>query len=205
MPIIILAVVFFIGLGCGAALWLIFKRRRAAISKETSKKISTSDTLPLRWRYIILPLAILTLSIILSAYVYHLLPTEVAYHFKSDGTPDKWFSRGIAMGWVLIPQFSLTLLATATIWGITKLNILSRQTNNLGIRPEKILSLMGNFIALPQLIIGFAMLDIFGYNVFQIHVIPIRPLLLVILGLATIGLGLFLVFIILKVKRQLTS
>ena len=46
-----------------------------------------------RWKYILLPVAILSLSIILAAYFYHLLPVAVAYHFE-DGSPDKWMGRG---------------------------------------------------------------------------------------------------------------
>ncbi|GAI09313.1 unnamed protein product, partial [marine sediment metagenome] len=81
-----------------------------------------------RWSYIIAPLAILLLSIILSAYFYHLLPTEVAVHFELDGTPDGWLSREMTMVWVLLPQLLLVLLAGAITWGITKLGILSGQT-----------------------------------------------------------------------------
>ncbi len=153
--VLILAVISLLGLGCGAAIWFVFRHRQAGKNKET---------LPFHWSYIILPMAILFLSIVLSAYFYHLLPTEVAYHFKLDGSPDKWLSREMIIAWTLMPQILLTLVAGALTWGITKLGILLGQVESAWVKPEKILSLMGNMIVLPQIILCFAMLDIFSYN-----------------------------------------
>lgn len=202
VPILILAIIFLLGLGCGAAIWFFFKRRQEAKSKKPAKETAT-QTLPFRWNYIILPLVFLFLSIILSAYFYHLLPTEVAYHFKFDGTPDKWLSREVTIIWVLIPQLLLTLMAGGIIWGLTKLGNLFRQTEPAGIKPERILLLMGNIVVLPQLIVFFAMLDIFSYNSYQVHLIPLWIVLLIILGLATIALMVFLAFIVFRARQYL--
>ncbi|MDI6815195.1 MAG: DUF1648 domain-containing protein, partial [Dehalococcoidales bacterium] len=169
--------------------------RQTAKSKEPAKE-TTVEALTFRWSYIILPVAILLLSIILSAYFYHLLPTEVAYHFKLDGTPDKWLSREMTMVWVLTPQFLLTLLAGAIVWGMTKLGTLFRQTGNTWIRPERIISFMGNIIALPQLIVCFAMLNIFSYNSYQRHIMPMWIFVLIIMGLGAITLGIFFILVI---------
>jgi hypothetical protein len=62
---------------------------------------------------------------------------------------------------------------------------------------------MGNIIALPQLIILFAMLDILGYNAYQIHILPMWLFLVVILGLATIALVVLAVFIFLRARRAM--
>jgi len=184
------------------AVWFISYRRRLTRGKKMTKATVKGKGLPFRWSYIILPAAILLLSIVLSAYFYHLLPTEVAYHFELDGTPDRWFSRGMTMVWVLVPQFLFTLLAGAIVWGITKLGILSVQTASTWIKPERMLSLMGNMIALPQLIVCFAMADIFSYNSYQMHIMPMWIFLLIILGLATIALGLLLIVIFTRARRQ---
>ncbi|MFC2014307.1 DUF1648 domain-containing protein [Chloroflexota bacterium] len=152
-----------------------------------------------------MPIAMLLLSIFLSAYFYHLLPAEAAYHFELDGTPDRWLSRGLTMVWALIPQLFFTLLAGAIVWGITKVGILHRQTENAWIKPEIILLLMGNMITLPQLIICFVMLDIFSYNSYQIHIMPMWIFLLIILVLATIALGLVLALILRKAIQQYNS
>ena len=136
IPILILIVILVLGLGCGVAFWFVLRHRQPA------KEIASADTLPFRWSYIILPLAILALSIILTAYFYHQLSAEVAYHFKLDGSPDRWLSREMITIWLLAPQLLLTLVAGAITWGITKLGILSRQPENTLIKPERILSLM---------------------------------------------------------------
>ena len=202
MPILILTVVLLLGLGCGAAIWFIFRHRREAKSKVPAIETVTMPTLTFRWRYIVLPLVFLSLSIILTAYFYHLLPTEVAYHFKLDGTPDKWLSREVTIIWALIPQLILTLLAGGITWVITKLGKLSKQKEDTWIRPEMILSVMGNLIALPQFIVFFAMLDIFSYNSYQVHLMPMWIFLLIILGLVTIALVVFPVFIITRARQH---
>ena len=64
---------------------------------------------------------------------------------------------------------------------------------------------MGNMITLPQLIVFFAMLDIFSYNSYQIHIMPMWVFLLIILGLATIALGALLTITFRKARQQYTS
>ena len=105
------------------------------------------------------------------------------------------------MVWALLPQLLFVLLATAIAWGVTKLSILSGQTGDTGVKLKRIVSLMGNLIALPQLIVCFAMLDIFSYNSYQVHIMPMWILLVAILGLATIALGIFVIFILSKARR----
>ncbi len=145
-----------------------------------------------------LPVAILILSIILAIYFYRLLPAEVAYHFNPDGSPDRWTNRGAAITWALSLQFFFVLLAGAIVWGITKLGIQSQQSKG-SLRLEGILALMGNIIGLPQLIIGFAMLDIFSYNAYQAHIMPIWIFALIVMGLASIILGIFFILAIRRV------
>ena len=194
--ILILIVIFLLGLGCGVAIWFLFRHRQAVKSKAPKKEPAPGDTLPFHWSYIIAPIAILSLTIILAAYFYHLLPQEVAYHFKADGSPDRWLSRGATIVWAVAPQLFLTLLAGAITWGITKLGMLSRQTEGARVKPERVLSLMGNMIALPQIVLGFAMLDIFSYNAYQTHLIPIWVFALIIMVLGGIILGIVFIQVI---------
>ncbi len=193
IPILISIVVCLLALGCGAAIWFVLRQRQANKSKEPSKQTTRGATLAFHWSYIILPVVILLLSIILTACFYHRLPAEPAYHFQSDGSPDRWLSRGTIILWILLPQLFLTLLAGAITWGITKLSALFRQPESTGIKPERILLLMGNMIALPQLILCFAMLDIFSYNSYQIHIMPLWVFALIIMGLGGIILGIFFI------------
>jgi len=201
---LILVAIFLVGLGCGAAIWFALRHRQAVKSQEPTQETTKADTITFRWSYISVPIAIFILSAILAVIFYRQLPAEVGYHFKADGTPDKWFSREAAMAWMLAPQFFLTLLAGAITWGITKLKILPKQAESLWMKPQRILFLMGNTVALPQIIIGFAMLDIFSYNAFQIHIMPTWAFL-VVLGLVTVALGVLLVFIVTRARRQVIS
>ena len=157
----------------------------------TSEHRNIPKKMLFRLRYMVLPLAIFLLSLTLAAYFYHLLPTEVAYHFK-DGLPDKWLSRNIIIAWMLAPQFFFMLLAGAITWGMTKLSARFQQTLNRW--AEKLLSLMGNIVALPQIILSFAMLDIFSYNSYQVHLLPLWVFALLVMGLGGVILGIYFAF-----------
>ncbi|MFC1976836.1 DUF1648 domain-containing protein [Chloroflexota bacterium] len=162
-------------------------------SKEPTKQPTPRATLAFRWSYIILPVILLLLSIILTAYFYHRLPVEVAYHFEPDGSPDRWLNRGTLTLRMLLPQLFLTLVAGAITWGIIKLSALFRQPESTRVKPERILLLMGNMVALPQIILCFAMLDIFSYNSYQIHIMPLWVFTLIVMGLGGIILGIFFI------------
>ena len=167
-----------------------------AKSKKPGRGTSAVESISFRWTYIILPVAILLLSIILAAYFYRLLPGEVAYHFQ-DGSPDKWMSRGAIIAWMLIPQLLLSLLSAAIVWGIIKLSARFQQTASGWV--GNVLSLMGNMVALPQIILAFAMLDIFSYNAYQIHLMPLWVFAVIVMGLGGIALGIFFVLACQKV------
>ena len=201
--ILILAVIFLLGLGCGAAIWFIFRYKQAFKKGGPAKE--TTKALTFHWHYIIMPLAILLLSAILTAYFYHRLTPEVAYHFKLDGSPDKWLSRETIIVWMLAPQVLLNLGAGAITWGVTKLGILSKQVESTLVKPEKVISLMGNMVALPQIILCFAMLDIFSYNSYQAHIMPLWLFALIIMILGVIIIGVFFIQIMRQAWRASTT
>ena len=160
--ILIVSLLFLLGLGLGAVVILfVFRRQKAAKSKELVKKPATAEPLAFHWKYIALPVSILLLALVLAAYFYHLLPAEVAYRFNPDNSPRGWLSREIIILLVLGPQLLLSLTAGAITWGTTKLGQQASQSAGDLIRPEKIILLMGNIIALPQIVLGFVMADIF--------------------------------------------
>ena len=147
------------------------------------------ERLPFRWGYIIAPLVVLFLSIILSAYFYHLLPAEVAVYFLPDGTPDRWLSRELTMVMALLPQLFLVMIAAALAWGMTKVASRFWQPGETKINLEAIFSLMGNMIALPQIVFGFAIADIFVYNAYQIHLLPLWIFALIVMAVGGIVIG----------------
>jgi uncharacterized membrane protein len=154
----------------------------------------------MRLSYIIGPLVVLFLALALSACFFHLLPAELATHFELDGTPDGWMSREMTMVWTLLPQLIFVLVAWGVAWVVTRLSRRFGQMKGAGLRTEGVLLFMGNIIALPQLLLCFAMVDIFSYNLYQIHLMPMWAFLLATLGLVTIALGVFLVYIFSRVR-----
>jgi uncharacterized membrane protein len=153
-------------------------------------KINTDNTdnkITFRWTFIILPVVLFFISLILTAIFYQQLPTQVAYHFQGD-SPDKWLNRGAFVAWLLIPQFFFTLLAFIVV----RLVLLSARywpaENKL---MRRLLPVMGNMIALPQIILTFAMLDIFLYNAYEIRMISIWVFTTIIMALGVIILGVF--------------
>ncbi len=203
--ILILFGIIIFGGAVAGAVGLIFYARRSVPGKKTAKEALAAEGLSFRWNYIVLPLAFLLLSVALAAYFYHQLPAEVATHFGLDGTPSRWLGREMAMVLMLTPQLLFVLMASGITWGIAKLGRLFKSSQVVWAQSERILLFMGNVIALPQLILCFAMLDIFSYNSYQRHIIAMPIFLLIVLGLATIALGVLFTLTIPKVKRQLTS
>ena len=193
IPILIVTAVFLLAIVCGSVAWVILQQRRVVKRKEPVKRPATVAALAFHWSYILVPAIILLLSVILTAYFYRLLPAEVGYHFQSDGSPDRWLSQGVLVALMLLPQLFFTLLAGAVTWGIIKLGGLFGPPQSSVIKPERILLLMGSMLALPQAVLCFAMLDIFSYNSYQIHLIPLWVFALIIMGVGGILLGIFFI------------
>ena len=160
--------------------------------------------MPFRWSYIIAPLVILLLSLILVAVFYRLLPAEVAVRFDLEGNPETWLGRGATIAWMLLPQFLLVLLAAGVAWGAGKLDAFRSQADSGIVSPGRMIVFMGNIIALPQLIIFFAMVDILGYNSYQTHFLPMWIVWLAILVLATLALAAVGVWFIFRARRAMS-
>jgi len=165
-----------------------------AISSENSENKAS-----FRWTYIVLPAALLILSVILTAFFYHLLPDEVAYRF-SGGEPSHLYGRGGVIAWVLVLQLVFTLLSLAIACIATnasrRLQIGEPDLN------RSLFTIMGNLTALPQIIVLFAMLDIFLYNAYQIKLIPLWAFAIIILVLGGVVLGVYFIRSIRLVRRQ---
>ena len=146
-----------------------------------------------------LPAAILLLSIILTGYFYRLLPPEVAYQLKAS-EPDRWASRSTIVAWTLTPQFIFVLLAAAIVLVNTKLNMWLRQAESTVAR--KVSLLMGNMVALPQIILGFTMLDIFLYNAYRVRLMPLWMFAVVVMGLGGIVIGVYFSLVVMELRGQ---
>jgi len=144
----------------------------------------------------------LLLSIILSACFYHRLPAEVAVHFQAGGTPDKWLSPPMTLVLALLPQLLLSLVAVALVWVMTRVASRFWQTGETRVNLETIVSIMGNMIALPQIVLAFAMADIFVYNAYQIHLPPLWVFALIVMILGGVVIG---VFFVRAIRRELSA
>ncbi|UCH43533.1 MAG: hypothetical protein JSW16_03035 [Dehalococcoidales bacterium] len=154
-----------------------------------TRQTAVSSNMGFYWGYILLPLLIFFFSVIAVVYFYRLLPVEVAYRFLSDGSPDRWLPRSTVILWVVLPQLIMVILAVLITWGITRLAVRFRAPDSNGTAPQGMLKIMGNMVALPQTILLFAMLDIFSYNAYQVHLLPLWVNAVVVMGLGGIILG----------------
>jgi uncharacterized membrane protein len=188
-------------LGGAVAFWFVFRQRQAPRKVVPAiKEAPAATALAFRWSYIILPLAVLLLTVILAAYFYRLLPLQVGYHFRADGSPDRWLGRGMLLLAMLLPQFFFTLLAGGIAFVVTRLGAIFRSEQPISSQMGGIISLMSNMVALPQIILGFAMLDIFSYNAYQIHLLPLWVFALIVMLVGGVILGIFFMRAIISVR-----
>ena len=93
----------------------------------------------------------------------------------------------------ILPQ--ILLAAVALILALVMTRLASRFWPKEGTRtnPRTIVALMGNMIALPQIIFGFAIADIFVYNAYQMRLPPLWIFAIVFIVVGGIAIGAVLV------------
>jgi len=165
---------------------------------ESVSKTNPEIKIAFRWTYIVLPVVFLFLSLIFIAFFYRLLPSDVAYHFQGN-SPDKWLSRGAFITWLFLPQFFFTLLSFVLVRVVL---LGARYWPSADTPLNKLLPVMGNMVALPQVILLFAMLDFLIYNTYQIKLIPLWLVTLIVMILGGIVLAVFFVRTISQFRRQ---
>jgi len=159
--------------------------------------ISPTDSesnITFRWTYIVLPAFILLVSLVLAIVFYPRLPEEVAYHFNGD-LPDRWLGRAAFTGWTVIAQAILAVSAFSLV-GIVLLS--ARRWSVESPTLKKLLPVMGNMVALPQLIILFTMLYVFLYNSYQVRLISVLAFAVIVLAVG----GAVLVVLIVRAAHQ---
>jgi uncharacterized membrane protein len=159
------------------------------INPATSEK-----TTHFRWSHVILPVALFLLTVILAACFYPFLSSEVAYHFNGD-TPDKWISRTSLITWMIVAQLVFAVIAIIIV---RLANLTSRQFPAGSSPLQDILPIMGNMLALPQLVVIFIMISFFIYNTSQITLFPVWIFALIVL----IAGGAALVLLFMRAQRR---
>lgn len=176
-----------------------------SLAPEKEPGLPAVKRLSFPWKAVILPSIIFLLSVVMVIFFFNKIPLEVGSRFTADGVPTDWTTRGILVMWTLLPQFLLALLAFMVCWGVTRIGSLAHYAEEAGIKLDSLLLAMGNMIALPQLVLGFAMLNTFGYNAYHIRLVPLWAIVLIIIVIGTVILGVFFITILrrawIKVKK----
>jgi ABC-type polysaccharide/polyol phosphate export permease len=129
------------------------------------------------------------------------LPGLVAYHFSGDPADDP-ATRAAFVTWTVGAQAILT----AGAFVFVRIILLSARYWSAESTPLKqLLPVMGNMVALPQVIILFAMLDVFLYNSYEIKLIPVLAFAIIVLVLGGAALGAVIMRVFLQARRLYAS
>ena len=150
----------------------------AIIPAESANRTVSEKNISFRWTYVILPAGILLIAIILAAVFYSKLPTETAYRF-SGGTPVNWINRSGFLAWAIGLQLVFALLSLAITLFIT--HGAKRMELTETALHRRLFAIIGNVMALPQIIVAYAMLDIFLYNIYGNTLPPLWAFALIVM------------------------
>ena len=211
MSTIIVALFVFVLLTAGAVgiLLLAFMKSRSArkadmaklavVSPESSRNISLS----FRFVDVLVPTVVLIVSVVSAIFFYRLMPAQVAYHFASDGLPDRWISRGLLAIALILPQFLLAFLAAGIAFVMVKVGGKFVREGETPVSVVRGVSgLMSNMIALPQLVLFFAMLDISIYNAYQVHLPPLYIFAILMMLVGGLVMGIFFFRVIQRARTD---
>ena len=202
--LVIIVITFIFILGGGLVLLQLFSQKQPAAQTKPGEPQYPADKpekkIGFRWSYIILPLVILLISIVITIYFYSKLPDAVVWRLNSNDSPP--ISRFQIVLWSIVPQLFLTLLAIVIAYGTTKISNLFNQASEAGIKLDTLLMVMSNMVIIPQLILLFAMLNIFSYNAFQKHISFIWWVSLAVIIAGVVSLSIFFIRAIRKMGGQ---
>ena len=179
----------------GGIAWSRYRLRRLAPGEPASR-------LPFRWRYILLPLILFIASVIVTVFFYAQLPWMAAYHFDTAGAPDAWAFREFIAAVGTGIQLILLLAAFIIVLTVSRLGFITAQSAP-ALSPQRLAVFMGNLLAVPQLIVLFALLDIFIFNAYTRHLFSMWLFLIIVLVLATLALFVFMFVFALRAMRQM--
>lgn len=122
----------------------------------------------------VLPLLVITgLSLVSTLVFMPLVSAEPAFRFNSAGAPASFAGAPMIIAVSILVQF----LFVVTGWFIGKgiKNFINRlnMPQSAGLQAQKVISVAANMIALPQLIAAYISFDIFIYDIFNRHLMPV--------------------------------
>jgi uncharacterized membrane protein len=208
MSTIIVSLFVFLLLTAGAMglVLVVYKKSHSAphnptVSQTTVSEISSYNGPVPSFRFvdILLPVVIFILAVVSAIYLFRLLPSQVAYHFDANGSGDRWLGRGLLMIEMLLPQLLLTALSALIAIVMIKVSGgFVREGKTPASVVRGVIGLMSNIIALPQIILLFAMLDIFLYNAYQIRLFPLYIFIILVMCVG----GLVMAYFFFRIIQQ---
>ncbi len=124
-----------------------------------------------RLRYAALPLLAFAVSAILAAWLGPRLTADAAFNFGGGDTPAGYFSRGAVLGITLGLQVAIALPVIAVSWVTLRLRG-GQADGEDTVKLDRVLLLVTNLVALPQLLLLFALAEILSYNIYGAHLLP---------------------------------
>ncbi len=193
--VVLILVVGLLMLCGGGLLWLAVRQRQQFASAASARgpgSAAPSDTrLPFRWRYVVAPGAVLVVSVVAAAFFFRLLPAQVTYGYGS-GSVGRQISRGLLLVVLLAPQFILTFLSAAVAHVVARVG--SRFVKDGGTSTgvvESVGTIMSNMVVLPQLVLCYAMIDMFRFNAYGTHLPPLYVFAVIVMLIGGAALGFF--------------
>jgi hypothetical protein len=172
-------------------------RQVAKINPKSPKNIVT-----FRWTYIALPGAMLLITLVLAAIFYGKLPQETAYRF-SGSTPVSRLDRGSVLAWALGLQLVFAALSLAITFLITSaarhMQLVETTLN------RTVFAIIGNLVALPQIIFAYAILVIFIYNIYGKTLPPLWAFALAVMVIGGVILVVFFTRALMQSRKLKTE
>ncbi|TFG46626.1 MAG: hypothetical protein E4H31_01115 [Dehalococcoidia bacterium] len=165
-----------------------------------------TSPLKFRLRYIILPLALLVLTIVIAAIFYGQLPSEVHYRFGLDGDPSgNPVSKAALFGSLMAVQIVLLVIAYFTVRTIGSVQLFRDNINNFWFSPTRLLTIMGNMPTIIQLIMGYVLIDAIIYALQGNHLMPLWLFTVIALAGGGIVLIIYALPVVLQAYRGFNS
>jgi hypothetical protein len=161
MPTVLTVLLFLVLIG-GTAYVLASYFRSAPVSQ-----------LRFKLGYAALPLLTLAVSVIVAVWLGPKLPGDAAFNFGGGDAPAGFFSRGAVLGITLGLQVAIALPVILVSWVTLRLRSGDVEDGDRDAEKlDRVLLMVTNLVALPQMLLLFALTEILSYNIYGAHLLP---------------------------------
>ncbi len=150
-----------------------------------------------------MPVLLALACVALTVFVYRQLPVELGLRFQSDGTPLSLLSKRTFVTIMLGFQFGAVITSFIIAVVFLKFASIMARNSQLPVNLTGFIFLMSNMLLLPQIILGYLMLDSYLFGLRGTHSIPLSIFSLLVVGIGTILL--FIMFGKLLVQLRTTN